>query len=144
MKTLLLTAATASALVLSPVTSQPAQSAELSDLLAPLIGLAILGAVINEAADDDDTPVTQTVNHRSNLAKRRVLPGQCLRVLETRRADRIVFPERCLNRRGIRNAQLPNRCEREVNTRNGRIDVYGARCMADAGWSLPRLQRQRR
>lgn len=152
MKTFFLSAATAAALVLSPASYQTAQANDLSDVLGPLLGLAILGAVINEATDDNDDKVrTQTTSrqsfkphHKSHRAQRRVLPSQCIRVLETRRADRIVLPERCLNNRGIRNAQLPNRCERRVSTRNGGVTVYGARCLADAGWRLPRLRGQRR
>lgn len=158
MKTLLMSAATAAALMLMPVAPSPVQAAELDDLVVPLLGVAILGAIVSSANSNNDNDTATSAasrqvsvnrtshnqrHHRpqSRYARQKVLPGQCLRVLEGRES-RIVFPESCLNRVGIRDRELPNRCERRVNTRNGRLDIYGARCLAQAGWELPRIARR--
>ena len=155
MRTALISAATAAAIALSPMASAPARAADADDILGALLGLAVLGVIVNEVNDRNDDRVTttrrtSTVNygkhHRGNKyghnnRRSRVLPSQCLRVFEGRRNDRLVFPERCLNRQGISDAALPNRCERRINARRGPITVYGARCMADAGWRLPRIAR---
>lgn len=69
----------------------------------------------------------------------KVLPGECLFVADGRKSDRILFSSRCLERKGIGARRLPDRCEVRVKSRRGPIDAYGARCLADAGWSLPRV-----
>ncbi len=161
MKQTILTAVTAAAIAFSPVASTPARAADPHDVIVPLLGLAVLGAVLNERRNDREARANQTRRrvvtsepryreyddrgrYRNDRRREKTLPGQCLRVAEGRRNDRIVFPERCLNRAGIRTRDLPRRCEFRLPVRRGRLDVFGARCLADAGWTLPRIATRRR
>ncbi len=161
MKTAILSILTAGALAFAPIASKPAQAADTGDILGGIVGLAILGALANELNDDRFERQPQTRVYRpyengvynngyynGNGVKRghnkrrhnNVLPGECLRVVEGRNRDRIVFPARCLRREGIATRNLPDRCIRRVDTRRaGVINVYGARCLADRGWRLPRI-----
>ncbi|MEM6824604.1 MAG: hypothetical protein AAF566_05800 [Pseudomonadota bacterium] len=143
------------AAMLAHINITPAQAADADDILGALLGLAVLGVIVHEVTDKDDGKRATTrrsnsivhndraFRHGERPRRSRVLPGECLRVFEGRRAEQIVFPERCLKRNGISHARLPYRCERRIDTRRGQINVYGARCLADAGWRLPRLSRSR-
>lgn len=164
MKKLILITVTTAALAAGTAAPTPAAAAEPRDLIGALLGLAVLGAIVNEVGNDRDkssdaqaTRRSQTPDwrkrqrntgdryygHRHNSRPARILPGECLRVVENRKNDRFVLPETCLNRAGIRSRELPGRCESRLPTRRGRIDVYGARCLADAGWRLPRIAARR-
>lgn len=155
MKRPILTALTATALALSTMAPAPAKAADTKEILGAILGIAAVAAIAKEIKDDrddrrnrsnrrvhyDDGRYGQFPNRGRHDRWRdsRVLPGQCLRVLDGGRHDGIVFPARCLNNNGVRTRDLPRRCETEVRTRQGRMDVYRARCLADAGWSLPRI-----
>ena len=156
MRQALLAAAGALALALGPMTAAPSQAADTKDILGALLGIAAVAAIANEVRKENEAARRETVQsnrqvwrnddwrrseqrHERRNRHARVLPGQCLRVADTRHGDGIVFPERCLNRAGIGAGQLPRRCETRLRTRNGPLDVYRARCLADAGWSLPRI-----
>lgn len=155
MKHTILTALAATAIALSPVSAMPAKATDAGDLIGAVLGIAAIAAIANEVRDDRsgrDTPASRRAgskpawrhdDRRHERHRARVLPGECLRVTEGRRDDRIVFPEQCLNRAGIRDRDLPGRCETRLRTRSGRLDVYRARCLADAGWSLPRIATRR-
>ncbi len=160
MKRMILTAVTATALALGPVATAPASAADTKDVLGALLGIAALAAIAHEVKENkaernrttrrvynDDGYYYGGDGYRDRSWDRRdrqakVLPGECLRVLDNGRHDGIVFPARCLSRNGVRTRELPDRCETQVRTREGRIDVYRARCLADAGWTLPRLARR--
>lgn len=161
MKTAILSILTAGALAIAPISTKPAHAADTGDILGGIVGLAILGALANELNDRNETSTAQTRTYRpynngvynngyynGNGLKRghnkrrhnNVLPGECLRVIEGRNRDRIVFPARCLQREGIATRNLPDRCIRRIEARrNGPMNVYGARCLADRGWRLPRI-----
>ena len=165
MKTAILSILTAGALALSPLSAKPTHAADAHDILGAVVGLAILGAIAGDLDDNRvnrqrsqsqrytpyprDSYYNNGVRHgnkhygnKHSGKKRRhdnVLPGECLRVLEGRNRDRIVFPARCLRREGIATRNLPDRCIRGVDTRRGATNVYGARCLADRGWRLPRI-----
>lgn len=156
MKRTILTAVTAAALALSPMATAPARAADAHDIIGTILGVAALAAIANELNEDrspqygrssrrvtyDDGRYGRNGSYDRNRRYAQVLPGECLRVLDGGRTDSIVFPERCLNSNGIRTSRLPQRCESTVRTRQGRLDVYHARCLADAGWRLPRIARR--
>lgn len=163
MRTAILSILTAGAMAIAPLSAKPAQAADAHDILGAVIGLGILGALASEL-DDGRTAQTRKYTpyngngvyngdryYKGNGVRHghykrqndRVLPGACLRVLEGRNRDRIVFPARCLRREGIATRTLPDRCIRRVDTRRqGAINVYGAECLADRGWRLPRIARR--
>jgi len=70
--------------------------------------------------------------------KRRPLPDQCLRIVDTRRGDRLVYGERCLNRTYRHADKLPTACTRYIRTNRGLRPVFGARCLAGDGWQVAR------
>ena len=70
--------------------------------------------------------------------KRRPLPQNCLRVVETDRGDRLAYGSRCLNRNFGFASRLPQSCETVVRTPRGFRAVYGARCLRRDGWNVAR------
>lgn len=162
MKKIILTAVTAAAIAFNPAVTAPAQAADTKDVLGALLGIAAVAAIANEVRKNRDDK--RTTNRSSQYdpyypggqwdgqrgrhhghREARVLPGQCLRVVDggRRNDDGIVFPQHCLNQAGVRSRDLPDHCMSRVRSREGRIPVYEARCLADAGWSLPRLSARR-
>ncbi len=156
MKTAILSILTAGALAIAPIASKPAQAADAHDILGGFVGLAILGALASDLNDRNETSTAQTRTYRpynngyyngngvkrghTKRSRNNVLPGECLRVIDGGNRNRIVFPARCLRREGIATRNLPDRCIRRIDTRRaGLVNVYGARCLADSGWRLPRI-----
>jgi hypothetical protein len=156
MKRYLLLAVTATVLALSPVATVPAKAAETRDIIGAIIGIAAIGAIAHQISKNrkeqrgqpdrrktyDDRRQWRHDDrrgHGNGYRQARVLPGQCLRVLDGGRQDGIVFPERCLWQSGVRRDRLPRHCETQIQTYRGPVDVYPARCLARAGWTLPRL-----
>lgn len=157
MKRAILTAVTATAIALSPAAVAPARAADAHDIIGAFLGIAAIAAIANSVKSGSTTatrthPTRRTYydTHRrqpyrptqTQRPKANVLPGQCLRVIDGRRSDGIVFPETCLQRNGVAQKHLPKRCETQLRTRSGRQNVYRARCLADAGWSLPRIRQR--
>lgn len=70
--------------------------------------------------------------------KKAKLPDRCLRIVETRNANRLVYSNRCLSRYYKHASKLPDRCERFVRTNRGTRTVFGARCLARDGWQVAR------
>lgn len=70
--------------------------------------------------------------------KKAKLPDRCLRIVETRNANRLVYANRCLSRYYKHASKLPDRCERFVRTNRGTRTVFGARCLARDGWQVAR------
>ena len=169
MRRVILTAITATAIALSPAATAPAKAADAHDILGAVLGLAAIAAIASNARASGSTTTRAQPTHRTyhgnnnrrqpyfygsnsrrqpyfptrtQRPKANVLPGQCLRVLDGRKNDGIVFTEPCLRRNGISQKRLPSRCESRLRTREGRLDVYRARCLADAGWTLPRIRQR--
>jgi len=155
-KRYLLLAVTASTLALSPVASVPARAADTRDIVGAIIGIAAIGAIAHQInknrkeqrGQPDRRKTYDDGRHWRHDDRRgygrdrrdaRVLPGQCLRILDGGRHDGIVFPESCLRQSGVHYGQLPRHCETQIRTYRGTVDVYPARCLARAGWTLPRI-----
>ncbi len=65
--------------------------------------------------------------------KKRPLPDQCLRWVNTGRGDRLAYSAHCLDRSYRHASKLPGRCETLIRTDRGYRAVYGARCLARDG-----------
>ncbi|MEO1308183.1 MAG: hypothetical protein AAFV38_09720, partial [Pseudomonadota bacterium] len=74
-------------------------------------------------------PVVRGVPHRSRTA---VIPGRCLRTIETTRGPRNFFGRRCLNEVGYR-GNLPRECLRTLDLPRRTVQAYGQRCLANRG-----------
>lgn len=157
-----LSAATALGIALAPVPAAAGPDGE--DIAKALAGLAVLGIVAKVASDRDkrrDRAATQSapqygtvddhnrriidgnfrsidepVRNKKRGFKKAKLPDRCLRVVETRRSDRYVYGNRCLNRHYKFASKLPERCVRYVRTDRGLREVYAARCLARDGWRV--------
>ena len=70
--------------------------------------------------------------------KKRPLPDQCLRWVNTGRGDRLAYSAHCLDRSYRHASKLPGRCETLIRTSRGYRAVYGARCLARDGWRVAR------
>lgn len=135
---------------------------DLARALAAILGVAVIGSIINDR--NDDHVVTRTHRHQPRVHNPRrvhrpyvqprplprrverhraapgryLLPGQCFRTFETRRGSYRGFGQRCL-RNNFRHAHtLPNRCLLSLRTRNGHRNAYEARCLRNAGYRLAR------
>ncbi|MEP2027240.1 MAG: hypothetical protein ABJI96_00880 [Paracoccaceae bacterium] len=81
-------------------------------------------------------------NHKAKpLPKRlsrKLLPGQCLRRLETRRGYKRLFSDRCLNNNFRHVNRLPEACYTEFRSDGRKHRGYGARCLRKNGYSIAR------
>ena len=64
------------------------------------------------------------------------LPDRCLRIAETARRDRLVYPHRCLTRNYKHARKLPQFCQRQLHTSRGVRTVYAAGCLRRDGWNV--------
>ncbi len=165
MKTLV-AGATALGLIFTPITASAGPDRD--DIAKALAGLVILGITAkaidnrNDRRDrarsvsrqPDFRAIEQPQNRRiiegqlrrpgdfsarvDQGFKRRPLPDQCLRIVDTRRGDRLVYGERCLNRTYRHADKLPTACTRYIRTNRGLRPVFGARCLAGDGWQVAR------
>ena len=74
--------------------------------------------------------------HRGAGFKKKRLPDHCVRIAETNRRDRLVYPQRCLNRNYQHANKLPEFCKRQIRTSRGLRTVFGARCLSRDGWNV--------
>ena len=162
---LALSAATALGLAVTPA---PA-AADGDDIARVLAGLAVIGIIAKVADDRRDRrkaasqdsiyPRYGTVDNRRGIRttdgelrrlgnpkqnrargyKKRPLPDNCLRVIDSNRGrDRLVYVRRCLNRSYKFASKLPNHCQQVIRTYRGTRTVYGSRCLARDGWRVAR------
>jgi hypothetical protein len=113
--------------------------------LAALVGIAIIGAAINDARDDRHVkPKVHTysgVNPRPlpPRVRRNILPQKCFRVFTNNKGGRMpAFGHRCLQNSYAYANALPHRCLRNAKTNRGLRPVYGARCLRQEGYQLSR------
>ena len=160
----LVTSALAFALALSPLAHRPAEAAEGEDIARLLLGLVVVGAVVNALDngdngrneqpsratnhyDDDDWYRTDRYGERGwdhagrgwvppghRRLGRRELPSHCMVELRNRRDRAQVYGERCLERAGVRVGRLPQACAFDIRTERGRRTIYGARCLQEFGY----------
>jgi len=154
------------AIVITGFSAAPARAGndELGTALAVILGLAVVGTVINKRNDQKKArrqeyqqqpkprvrprhvqrqqeyiqprPRPRHVNRNVN---RKLLPQKCLNNVRTENGRRIqAFGQRCLERNYQFSNSLPQRCSRRVWTRNGAGFAYGARCLNKNGYQLAR------
>jgi hypothetical protein len=163
-KNIAIAAVTALGLTMAPAQV----SADAEDVAKVVAGVAILGLIaksINDRDDRQSQSVTTTQFSRVNSLddrrgtriirgnikrhsaikgksgkkyKRAALPQRCLRILDTSRRDRLVYPQRCLTQNYRYANRLPETCQRQVRTNRGIRNVYLARCLARDGWRVAR------
>ncbi len=163
-KTLTVAAVTALGLTVTPMPAA-ADGNDVAKVLGGLAALAIAAKVIDDrrdrkAAAREQQAKQQSVFHNRNRArsnvefgslsrfdrgnintrsakfKRRPLPDRCLRVASTRRGDRLVYGQRCLNNNFKFASRLPEHCETAIRTNRGIKAVFGARCLSRDGWRV--------
>lgn len=122
-----------------------ADNDDVARALAAFVGLAIIGAAINDARKDDKArPV---VRHKPYVApkplpkrvNRKLLPQRCFRTFSDRRGGRVpAFGYRCLENHYTHARSLPRRCLREAYGQRGLRTVYSASCLRNQGYQLAR------
>ena len=143
----------AAAIAITAFASAPARadSNDAARALATILGIAIIGAAINDARKDKDK-VTRHHNYRPRhqynhdhrlhpkpipqRVHRRILPGKCLRSFQTDRGRARLFTQRCLNRNYQFVNSLPRSCARQIWTDRGMRSGYGAGCLRRTGYQL--------
>ena len=147
-------------------TAAPARAdgEDIAKVIAGIAAIAIIAKAIDNRKDRDnvttvgsrrlgsvdqydgrriiDGTIRRHENRRGPKARRgykkQRLPQACLRVVETRRGDKLVYGSRCLNRKFKFASKLPDRCETLVRTGRGFRSVFGARCLRRDGWKVAR------
>ena len=144
-----ITAIAAASIMITGFAAAPAKAdEEFNRALATVLGIAILGAVINDARDNDGYTVQRPrvqPRHRPHVQPRplpkrvnkKLLPGQCMRTIQTRRGQKVrEFGLRCLQENYRFVNHLPQRCARTDRTRKGIRHGYGAKCLRAEGYRL--------
>jgi len=66
----------------------------------------------------------------------RALPGECLRIIQTRRGQERIFSRHCLQREYRHVNRLPEQCHVRFRTDRGPREGYAARCLRQSGYRL--------
>jgi hypothetical protein len=148
----------AAAIALTGITATPAAALDKNarEFLGVLLGMAVLGAVINEANKGNARPQPQPQprrapppntnwgnngwndNHNNGWENRATwLPGKCLRTVRLNSGNREVVSAQCLRDEGV-TARLPSNCAFDIRTDWGTQRVYGTSCLCDAGFRISR------
>lgn len=154
-------AISALAIAITGFSAAPARAGDddVAKALAVILGLAVVGTVINKRNDDKKARQqvhTQHQSHKSHKVHkprhdyvkprplprkvdRRLLPQHCLYNLRTDRGHPIqAFGHNCLSRSYSFTNSLPNHCAQRVQTRHGYGYAYGAHCLSKQGYQLAR------
>lgn len=150
------------AIAITGFSAAPARagSDELGTALAVILGLAVVGTVINKRNDEKKARRQENRQqprphagrrppeyvqprprppHADRNVNRKLLPQKCLYNMRTENGRSIqAFGQRCLERNYRFTNSLPQRCSRRVWTRNGAGFAYGARCLNRNGYQLAR------
>lgn len=150
------------AIAITGFSAAPAKAGDddVAAALAVILGLAVVGTVINKRNDDKKARQQVYAPAPKSHAKprhvqpnrghiqprplprqvnRKLLPQQCLYNLQTQNGRNIQgFGQRCLNRNYQFANSLPQECGRRVWTRNGAGYAYGAQCLSKYGYQLAR------
>ena len=119
------------------------------EVIGGLLALGILAAIIDGQRDREPDVVYKTPPRQQYVnpvrpikpvapkaANRRVLPGNCFRVIERGSATLNVLGQRCLNRNYKHAGSLPRTCLTRVQTKNGVYAGYRPSCLRDRGYTL--------
>lgn len=157
---------TAAAIALTTFTAVPAYAddRQTARTVATIVGLAMIGAMINDHKQDKKKRhkshsnqtkkkvYTQPQKHRGHAqprqrvqpkplprrVSRKLLPQNCLRSYNTRRGQARIFTQRCLERSYHAVNRLPRSCAVRIRTDRGLRAGYGARCLRANGYRLAR------
>ncbi|MCR8826824.1 hypothetical protein [Pseudosulfitobacter koreensis] len=135
------------------VTPAAADQDDTARALAAILGLAIIGAAINDSRKDNDR-VTRHDSYRPDYRpdhrpvrprplppradNRKLLPQACLRTFQTRQGKINGFGDKCLSKNYRYSNSLPRACEVRFRNRNGVGVGYDARCLRHQGYQLAR------
>lgn len=135
-------AAAAFALVLAMALPARADRRD-DDLAKALIGILVLGAIVNELNDDKRKaqPAPAPVHRKPEVRKR--IPAVCAIAIDGARRSVTVYPETCLRREGIR-GPLPRHCSHEARIYGQWDRIYGVDCLRNAGFTVQDHHRSRR
>ena len=136
--TLVITGATAS--------SARADDYDAARIIAGIAALAIIGKAINDRNDRKDT-VQQHIYRAQpqphltprplpGRVSRKVLPAQCVQIVDTPNRAVRVLGARCLERNYRHANALPRQCARQVQTNRGLRWAYGAPCLRRNGYQI--------
>lgn len=147
----------AAALAVTAIGSAPARADEdVLRALAAIAGIAIVGKVIHDRNERKRTQNTVTRNtykapaHNNRKvydlaprplpkrANRRLLPGDCLRSVQTRQGRVRYFGKRCLERSYKHVNRLPQYCAVRFRGEDRNRRGYEARCLRREGYQLAR------
>jgi hypothetical protein len=137
----------AATIVITGFSAAPARAGgdDIAKALAGLAMLAIIGKAISDNRDGHQVsrqaaPRHQYVQPRPlpKRIARNALPGQCLRVIDTRRGTTRMFMRRCLERNYRYVNRLPQACAQRVRTDRGPRYGYNARCLRQSGFRIAR------
>lgn len=123
---LISTVLAASLAVTSLTTPAQAGDRDTARALAAIAGIAVLGAIINDRNDRkraQSQTVTRSQPYKRNDVFTHIEPRRIDRHVQPRRIDRHSHPRRA-NRK-----LLPGQCLRSLHTRQGKVRMFGARCL---------------
>lgn len=128
-----------------------------SKLLIGIIAIAALGAALDNnrrSERETPTPVQRGINRNNdwadlnrrhnnnsnnyNNSRRRALPHECLRAVETRFGTQRMFGQRCLERNYRHVNRLPERCAVRVYTADGPRRGFDPLCLREQGYRSDR------
>ena len=136
-----LTAAAALALTAATATPAAAWGKNEQKALGAIVGLAIIGTILNEASKGNSRPAPPPTYRPAPPPRwedrTTWLPGSCLREVRLSSGKRDVVSAQCLHDEGV-TARLPQSCAFEIRTDWGKQKVYGASCLADNGFRVSR------
>ncbi|GFE49211.1 hypothetical protein So717_09640 [Roseobacter cerasinus] len=144
----------AAALAVTAIGSAPARADDDAlKALAAIAGIAIIGKVIhdrNKRKSEQHTVTRKSSSHSNGRvydlkprplpqrANRRLLPGNCLRSVDTWDGRVRYFGKRCLERNYRHVDRLPQRCAVRFRGEDRSRRGYEARCLNRAGYKLAR------
>jgi len=138
----------------TPMAAQGLDREDMGKLLIGLVAVAVIGAAIEENRDDKRT--TQVHHNRNNNwnginrnnnwsnlnnnnnNRRRALPRECLRRVETRFGTQRMFGQLCLERNYRQINSLPGRCAVRFYTDNGPRRGFDPQCLREQGYRSAR------
>ena len=134
-------AVVATAILFTGFATAPAQAnqEDVGRALAALLGIAIVGAAIQDSKNQNRVKVRVFSKPKKKVhVQARPLPSKCLHSFETDRGTVQMFGLRCLDRKYGFTHRLPKHCERFVRTDRGSHFGFGARCLRKQGYKSTR------
>lgn len=135
----------------TPLTAQGMTQEDAGKLLIGIAAIAVLGAALDqrqERAERRAQTVQRGINpnrswsdlhdEETNNAQLRLLPRDCLRVVETRFGHHRMFGKRCMNQTYAFASTLPERCAVRVYTDAGPRNGFDPRCLREQGYRSDR------